>query len=274
MGSKILLLALMSLVLNCGKKMENQSIRINQKMNIIPDESIQALLSKKIFFGHMSVGYNILQGMEDIITADARLADFKRLDISSTINSASAPGFYHAKIGKNGLPKTKCDAFLDFLRNNRAGEHFDIAFFKFCYVDIERDYDINNLFDYYVKTIDQVKQEFPKLKIIHVTIPVTAHQWGIKGMAKNLLMGDMENVKRNQFNDKLKNAYQHIDPIFDLAQIESTLLDGTRSSFIHKNQIYYSLARHYTSDGGHLNESGSYYAAKELLAILAQLSLI
>jgi hypothetical protein len=140
-------------------------------------------------------------------------------------------------------------------------------------VDIDRDNDINKFFDYYVQTIDQIKQEFPALKIIHVAIPLAAHSWGFKRFVKNIVFGDIENFKRNLFNEMLKKEFQNKDVIFDLATIESTLPDGTRSSFIYKDKICFSLARQYTNDGGHLNEIGRFYAAKELLTILAQASL-
>ncbi|MCU0643817.1 MAG: hypothetical protein MUC94_06110, partial [bacterium] len=169
--------------------------------------------------------------------------------------------------------KTKCKGFINFLREKNRGEKFDIAFFKFCYVDIDRDNDINKFFDYYVQTIDQIKQEFPALKIIHVAIPLAAHSWGFKRFVKNIVFGDIENFKRNLFNEMLKKEFQNKDVIFDLATIESTLPDGTRSSFIYKDKSCFSLARQYTNDGGHLNESGRFYAAKELLTILAQASL-
>lgn len=273
MFSKMIFFLIAISLLSCGRKIDIQKIAVDKNLDTIPDAGIAALASKKIFFGHMSVGSNILQGMENIIEADDRFREIKIFELSPDDEAVDAPGIYHAKNGKNGFAKTKCNAFIKFLGEKNRGEKFDIAFFKFCYVDIDRDNDINNLFNYYVQTIDQVKQEFPRLRIVHFTIPLAVHSWGLKRFVKNILFGDIENFKRNQFNEMLKNEFQDKDTIFDLATIESTLPDGTRSSFSYKDNTYFSLARQYTNDGGHLNEIGRFCAAKELLTVLAQLSL-
>lgn len=264
------------LFLFCSKeKMDKESLELSINNSSINIKAIENLASKKIFFGHMSVGYNILQGLEKIIEEDDRFHNIKILELISDEDAISEPGIYHTKNGKNGLPKTKCDAFLNFLREKNRGDKIDIAFFKFCYVDVERDYDIKKLFNYYNDTIDHVKNEFPNLRIIHVTLPLTTHGWGLKGFIKNLIIGDLENVKRNRFNELIINRYRDsdVDTIFDLAKIESTLPDGLRCTFHYKGNNYFSLYPSYTHDGGHLNKHGRFYAAKELLNILLETSI-
>jgi hypothetical protein len=108
--------------------------------------------------------------------------------------------------------------------------------------------------------------------MIHITVPLTTHARGLKPFIKNIIYGDIENIKRNQFNAMLTKKFKDSDAIFDLAKIESTRPDGSRSAFQYKGETYYSLYNRYTEDGGHLNEIASRIAAKELLLILAKVA--
>jgi lysophospholipase L1-like esterase len=78
------------------------------------------------------------------------------------------------------------------------------------------------------------------------------------------------NVKRNEFNDLMRQTYAGIDPIFDLAEVESTHGNGSRSYFMQGDEKIYTLAPEFTTDGGHLNEVGRRMAAERLLLVLAQ----
>jgi lysophospholipase L1-like esterase len=60
------------------------------------------------------------------------------------------------------------------------------------------------------------------------------------------------------------------DALFDLAAVESTLPDGTRSSFSAGPRRVFTLAQPYTSDGGHLNDEGSRRAAAAFVHTLAK----
>ena len=241
------------------------------KSTQISKEAIDSLASKRIFFGHMSVGYNILNGVEKIVGTDGKFSTLKIIELSEN-NRISGPGIYHAKNGKNSYPDTKCEAFKNILLKNDFGKNLDIAFFKFCYVDIKDNSNVQSIFDNYAATIEEIKRELPELQIIHVTIPLRTHVWGIKQKIKRILKADIANINRYKFNQLLIAKYSESEAIYDLARIESTLPDGSRSSFKHKGDVYYSLFDKYTYDGGHLNELGSFLAGQELLRILADVS--
>jgi hypothetical protein len=81
--------------------------------------------------------------------------------------------------------------------------------------------------------------------------------------------GHDENIKRNQFNQLIRDEYGGGNPIFDLAKIESTFPDGRWSSFTTDGKIYYSLVPDYTYDGGLLNETDRKKIAEQLLILLA-----
>lgn len=251
----------------CQKKIDQHSLLLDKKLELFKEE-IGGLLSTKIYFGHMSVGYNIIDGLQKLIAQDPRLSNWKIQDLA-TGGKIEAPAFYHSRNGKNGDPNSKCDAFRNFLLENNTGAQLDIAFFKFCYVDFNRDTDVKAVFDYYCMTMDTIKKQLPVLQIIHVTTPLTAHAWGLKGWLKNLLRSDIPNVKRNQFNALLKQKFQSLDPIYDLAEVEARRPDGKLTTFRYQGQNYLALAAEYTHDGGHLNETGRLFAAQALLKTLA-----
>lgn len=247
---------------------------LNNIMNTedIKAGAIKALANKKILFGHASVGNNIVDGIQEIMSADKRFEKINVRKLESD-HQISTPGFYHFGVQKNGFPKKKCDHFKEILIDNGLGRKIDIAFFKFCYVDIEGDSNVQEIFDYYVNTMEDIRKEFPNLKILHTTVPLYSHGKGIKGFIKRFIKTDNHNIKRNEFNEKLIEKYNGIDPIYNLDRVESTYPDGRRSSFKFKGKEYFSLANEYTYDGGHLNELGRYYAAKNLLRLLSELAL-
>jgi hypothetical protein len=251
-----------------SEKINNQE---NFKMKQISNQEPQNLLSKKIFFGHMSVGYNITEGINDLIEEDPRLSALNIYEITESIH-ISESGFYHGRNGKNGYPLSKCDAFRKFLLHKNNGATLDIALFKFCYVDFNDNSDVDGIFQYYEHTIDDIKKSFPQLKIIHVTVPLMAHNYTLKSAIKNIVKGDIANINRNRFNQLLLRKYIHSDWMYDLAKVESTYPDGSRECFTAKGEKYYSLIKEYTYDSGHLNDVGRRVAAKELINTLISAS--
>ena len=67
----------------------------------INDAAINALLYKKIFFGHMSVGYNIIAGTQQLVIEDDRFGKFNIQELSSIGDDLINPGLYHSRNGKN-----------------------------------------------------------------------------------------------------------------------------------------------------------------------------
>jgi hypothetical protein len=101
------------------------------------------------------------------------------------------------------------------------------------------------------------------------TVEPATKAW-IKGMLGKVTVRDLA-VKRNQFNTLLTQTYAGVDPIFDLAQVESTHGDGSRSYFMRDNEKIHTLASEFTIDGGHLNELGRRTAAERFLLFLGSL---
>lgn len=237
---------------------------------MLNDLQIASLMSKKILFGHQSVGNNILKGIKDLASADLRL----KVNIvrSSDPQSILGPALVEFSVGQNGDPQSKIDAFTAVLDKGMGAEG-GIAMLKFCYVDIERSTDIAKMAAAYGKAIGALKGKYPSLQIVHVTVPLTAEEPKVKAWMRGLMRRATRaelNAKRNEFNDVLRKTYAASNAIFDLAALESTHADGSRCFFPKGNNKIYTLAPEYTADGGHLNELGRRLAAEELLRVLAE----
>ena len=240
----------------------------------IPDSAWKKLSKKRIYFGHQSVGSNIMDGIKDVMAAHQEI----KLNIVETANKSEFKVglFAHSRVGKNIDPKSKIDAFANFMENG-IGNMANIAFFKFCYVDVTARTDVERVFAAYRNTISRLRESYPGTMLIHVTAPLTVTKTTFKTWIKKIIRKkDIweydDNIKRNQFNELLKKEYNGKEPIFNLSKIESTFHDGTRSSFTKDGRTYYSLISDYTHDGGHLNEKGRKIVAEQLLILLANLS--
>ena len=240
---------------------------------MLSDQQIRSLSTKKIFFGHQSVGDNIMQGIRELVASDPRLK--VNLVTSADPQSVPGPAFIETHVGVNRNPGSKTAAFNEIV-DKGFGKEGGIAFYKYCYIDFSSSTDVAEVFANYRKGIAELKGKYPSLTIVHFTVPLTAEQpaAGIKDRVKDSLRriaGRDANIKRNEFNQMLKQEYGAKDPIFDLAEIESTHSDGSRSYFSRVGEKVYTLAPEFTTDGGHLNEIGRQAAAKKLLVLLASL---
>ena len=267
--SLLLIVPFFIIVACSGGEMESQK-ETYKNLNDIPDSAWEELSKKKIYFGHQSVGFNIIDGIQDLMKEYPKI----KLNIveTSDIKKLSGGVFAHSTIGENKKPKTKVDDFERIVSGN-AISNLDVAFLKFCYVDgIEATENPYAIFNYYKSAIDKLTQNNKKIKFIHFAMPLRIIQTGPKAWINKVINrkigGYEENLKINQFNNLLVNEYQGNAPIFNIAKIESTNPDGTRSTFNVNGKTYYALVPDYTNDGGHLNEIGRKRVASELLVTL------
>jgi hypothetical protein len=242
-------------------------------LSTIPQSQWQEFSAKRIFFGHQSVGFNIVEGLNDILRENPQ--------IKATVIETSDPKvfdtplFAHAAIGKNYDPRSKVDAFVAVM-DQGLGNKADIAFMKFCYVDVMAGSDAGGIFTYYAERMGYLKQKYPKTTFIHITVPLASVQAGPKAWIKRLIGsspdGYADNMKRNEYNELLRNQYSGKEPVFDLAKAESLLPDGSYATFSQDGKKFDYLPQEYTSDGGHLNKKGRQRAAQNLLLLLTNLS--
>lgn len=239
-------------------------------ISTLSEADLQRLAKAKIYFGHMSVGRNIIEGVKEL------QRDYPKLKLNITEIDGSDPlegaVFAHGPIGENHRPMAKIDDFSKKIRNG-LGNTANIAFFKFCYIDMMADQQVEGVFARYKSTMEALSKAYPETEFVHVTIPLTVVQTGPKAVVKRIFGiapgWYLDNVRRNEYNEKLHKTYDGKEPLFDLAGIESTYPDGRRATFDWRNRTYYKLAPEYGRDGRHLNEDGRKWVAEHLILFLA-----
>lgn len=259
------------LLLLVGSRMKSEPVTAsNSSTTESPSAAAWRLVkNRRIYFAHQSVGENLLAGLRQL-AQERQDADLKIVETRSPTSVAGA-GIVHFKAGRNTDPSSKNRDFLAVL-DARSLPDSAIAMLKYCYVDMLLQSDVDQLFAEYQRTIATIRQRHSDIAIVHSTMPLTTPPTGIRAFANQLLGRDTEralNVKRNAYNALLRNAYAGKEPVFDLAEIESTRPDGTRSYFTSGGNHVYTLAPEYTSDGGHLNEVAQRRAASILVRVLA-----
>lgn len=222
----------------------------------------------RVVFLHHSVGADVLAGVERLDHA----VPGPNLRLESTTSTLEGPVFLHGPGGQNELPRTKIDAFASLIAR-RPSLQPDLALMKLCYIDIDPNTDVDDLFAHYSETMRRLARAHPGIRFGHVTAPLTSSPTGLKAGIRRVIgmqvWEDDANVKRHAFNVRLRADFGD-DPIFDLAAIESTGPDGTESGFVVDGTTYPSLDPRYTDDGGHLNELGEQVAAAAFLRFVAE----
>jgi hypothetical protein len=242
----------------------------------VPKAAWGKLANKTIFFGHHSVGYNILDGVRDVATEKRDI----QLEIVETSDPAQLEGsvFAHARVGKNQDPLGKVREFERVMDSGLA-EKTDIAFFKFCYVDFYDHTEIDPIFDAYRQTMQSLVAKYPGTDFVHVTVPLKAKPTGLvprlKEIAKMLLGRPASwehNRRRNQFNERIRSTFGDSSHVYDLARVESARPDGSTQFRQRGDDRVSEMVPTYTTDGGHLNQEGRRRAAEQLLILLASIA--
>jgi len=267
---KLILILTPTLLISCsGGKMEEKPKQYNAFKDI-SSSSWTKLSKKKIYFGHQSVGFNIIDGVKDLMKENNEI----KLNIKETSNRADFESgiLAHSRVGKNTEPKSKIDNFAE-LMDNGIGNTADIAFLKFCYVDVNGKTDVKKVFEEYKNKMKELEKKYPKTTFIHLSVPLRTTKENLRTKLKKLFGSTdiweyNENKNRNALNDLLAKEYAQSGKFFDIAGIESTYPDNKRATFTCENKTYYTMVPEYTYDGGHLNETGRKKIAEQLLFLL------
>ena len=239
----------------------------------ISKETWDSLAGQRLFFGHQSVGEDIVAGISDV----ARQHDVDLTIIEGTNSTVlGEPAFAHARMGDNLAPESKLKAFREAM-DGGLGNKADIAFLKLCYVDFRVGDDPTALFTTYRETLDALQLSYPETTFIHMAVPVCGRPGGLKNAIKapvKALLGregeTRHNAVRHEFNRLLRDAYAPEGRFFDLAAAESVGPDGMRYVRRSHGEEFPMLAPGNTDDGGHLNATGRKRVAEQILAWLAE----
>lgn len=200
--------------------------------------------NSRVFFQHMSVGGQMVEGMERLgfnfnwVTSGSAMT---RYPLGDTLFEVS-----------NGQPIGKVNNFRHFMFDNGIGAVANIAGLKYCFTDIDYETDVAALQVRYGEVMQELKTNYPNLKLFHVTPPLTqVGTW----------MSHDSNAKRVQFADWLKQTYGATDAIIDIQEIESTLTNGTRCM----ESGVPGLCTAWILDSGHPNTANADLMAKAFI---------
>lgn len=274
----LILLILIGLV-SCTEKKEDDVVKAPYRsIQEVPETEWEILGNKRIYFGHQSVGYNLIQGVHDVMSQYPQI----KLNIIETKDLSQMKGGYfaHSQIGENKKPDSKINEFIEVMEKN-SGNPVDIAFFKFCYVDIHNRTELESVFQLYKNRMGSLINKFPKTQFIHFTVPLTLKQhepdgWLVKvKKTVNWILKKpdvFDNSFKYEYNDKVRSFYENKNTLFDFAYVESTYPDGRKNIFEKNGKKIEALITEYTDDGGHLNSVGRYHAAESLLLYLVNMN--
>jgi hypothetical protein len=238
----------------------------------ITTDDLAKVSRTRVFFGHQSVGMNVLDGVPGVYSAHGMAAPPIEQD---GIRPGPDGGFVcHSYLGENQNPLGKIQDFDAKIRSGIGGQ-VDVAMMKLCYVDITADADLGALFAAYQETIAALERDFPDVTFVMATVPLMTEQ-GQLSKLKGLLTGSgrfgpAENAARERLNALIRRGYGG-GHLYDLAASESTAPDGSRAAGTYQGQPYYRLYDGYASDSGHLNGGGARVAATAWLQAIAQAS--
>lgn len=234
----------------------------------IDNDSINKLANIKIFFGHQSVGGNVIEGIESLLDESQKRK--LRIVKSNQPDSLIEPGLVHFYMGENGDPFLKIKEFSDSI-NSFQQNMPDVAMFKFCYLDVDKNTNVKEVFNKYKHAMADLKQSYPQTNFVHMTVPLTVKDSFFRDLVKNIIGRPDNNINRAIFNEMLLEEYSDKESVFDLAAIESTRVDGTRVELKTSDVKYYALADEYAADNGHLNKLGKHVVSRKLIEFIIDL---
>jgi len=227
-----------------------------------------AVAERMVYFGHQSVGGDIVAGLEALTDAHGLGIRFVT---TRTPAAVAAPAFVDFLAGGNADPASK-NAALVRLLDARPAPDRGIALLKYCYVDVGAHTDVRRVFDEYRAMAAAIRARHPDVTVVHTTVPLTTVERASKARLKRLLgRGTVRAAAaaRQRYNDLVRDAYLGREPLFDVAAAEARAPQGGRAAFVVDGRTIETLVPDYTHDGGHLNPTGRVVVASALLDVLA-----
>lgn len=220
---------------------------------------LAGLEGHRIFFGHQSVGRNILEGVHALEANERAGLPIVTVEEPGALGSLQGGYIANAVIGKNGDPASKFKAFNDYMRSG-VGDQVDVALMKLCYLDLKATANPHEIFREYRDTMQTLEADYPNVKFIYTTVPLTTDA-GFKSSYKNTLRTEFNSLVRSQLADKR---------VFDIAYLETASPEGASEPQSLLGFSYESLRPEYSSDGSHLNAAGKERAAHAFIAELSR----
>ena len=151
---------------------------------------------------------------------------------------------------------TKVSDFVTYINNGWHAAKVDFVMNKFCFIDQTADWAT------YRDSMTALEAANSGTKFVYWTMPL-------------MTSSDSDQVLRAQFNENLRNwiATQDHKILFDIADIEAWSPAGVQQTFLYNGTAYAQMVAGYSSDGGHLNQTGYDHVATGLYSLFGQATL-
>jgi hypothetical protein len=217
--------------------------------------------SERVFFGHQSVGNNILRGIREM-SVPPGAPPVQIVNLASG-PAPAGPVLLHREIGQNGDPFSKIKGFQEAV-DTGVGTGVDVAAMKFCFWDIRAGTDVKKVFAEYERTLTALEARHPSTRFVHVTVPLFAPDVDWRANLRRLIgrpvPRTLDNARRQELSELIRTRYAGREPVFDLARYEAAAET--------EHGVPY-MAAELTTDGGHLNEEGRQRLAVAFLHAVA-----
>lgn len=222
-----------------------------------------------MYFGHQSVGSDIVGGLEELNESCGLGIRFVETRNPSAV---AGPAFVHFRAGHNANPSSKNTSLLRVL-DARPEHDGAIVLLKYCYVDVRAGTDLEAMLSEYLRTVAAVHARHPDVTVVHATVPLTTVESSAKAAIKRVVRrpavrDDAE--ARARYNTLLRSVIGADDWLFDIADLEATGPGGVPAAFRNGGVDVELLHSAYTTDGGHLNAHGRRLVAGGLLDVLSE----
>lgn len=225
----------------------------------VSNATVRTALSKRTFFGHQSIGAQVLKGVTEY-AQDAGAGRPTYPDPESGSLPTSGGFLAQSYVGENGDPLAKLAEFDKILRSG-VGNRIDVAVIKLCYADIRSGDDPAAVFQAYKQTLSALERDYPRVTFLYATEPVV--------MANN--SDGPNNVPRAVFNNLMRTEYAKTGRLWDVAAIESSTTAGRVVTGTYQGKVVAALNPEFASaDQRHITGPGPKAVAGPLLELIAK----
>ncbi|MBI4534517.1 MAG: SGNH/GDSL hydrolase family protein [Candidatus Melainabacteria bacterium] len=206
---------------------------IDAQGRLIPQRWLDRARALDVYFGHQSVGSNLLAGLTELSGQNA--AHYKIEIVQDPDKSwfKAHSGIGEFSVGENGSPSQKIQDFAQRLTKRGYGSNINVAMMKFCYVDITPHTHQSEVFRAYVNAMENLEHSQPGLRLVWCTCPLVSSE---------------DNSVREAFNRSIRQYCKTKGKVlFDIADIESHDPKGKPSYYGSSP----SLFKGYSQDGDH-----------------------
>lgn len=234
-------------------------------------QASSTLQNKRIYLGHRSVGYNLIQGIR-ILKEKEPLPSLSIVDADKQA-LLTGNGIFHSWMNEEGSPQDLASDFIAFF-SKKFQKDMDIVYLRFTPYYVDKN--LNKVMSDYKEAHILLKQQFPRTIFIHATFPLPHAEITWKTRVKQLINYDNiweygHSIHTNNYNRLLKQEYGEDRAFFDFAAALSTYPDGTRSYFTIDKNRYYHMVKEFTYDRTHLTKEGKIVVAEKFLLFLSDL---